>query len=210
MLWLLACTGEAGKDGEGQGVTGTVAASGYQGGGEVSALVSTGSAFGVNTAGEMVLVLSPNPDATCDDAATWLLGGDDDWSPEAVVPVGTCGLYLSGAYESGPLTVEDDATAVTISLACAMDDGEWVYEERDDGDVGWYFEGPWWVGSPDGFSLTVDGGDEADYDVSLDMDGYSGSFSYDVENPDPDSASGAVSGSTTAEWCTSLGPALAR
>ena len=209
IVLLMACTGSGGKTAEGSGVAGTVSASGFEGGGAVSADVSTGAAFGVNTGGEAVLVLTPNADATCADAASWLLGDDEDWSPEAIIPEGTCGLYVRGAYE-GSLSVEDDATAVTISLACAMDTGEWVYEERDDGDIGWYFDGAWWVGSPDTFSLSVEGGDDADYDVTLDMDGYSGSFTYDVENPDPDAATGAVGGNAPATWCPDLGPALAR
>lgn len=63
---------------------------------------------------------------------------------------------------------------------------------------------------PQSFSLTLEGGDEGDFDLTLDMDDYNGSFIYDTENADPDPGSGAVTGSATVTWCPDIGPSLAR
>ncbi len=207
---LMACAGE--KDGEDElsGVAGTVSAERVGATTEtVTATVETMQAFGVNTNGVVAVLLSPNADATCADAATYLEGPGDDWSPEVITGVGTCSVYVRANYDGGPLET-GDATVATVSLNCAMGEGEWVHEERDEGDIGYYYEGAWWIGSPDGFELTIDGGDGEDFAVSLAMEQYNGSFTYDVEYPDPDPASGAVSGEATATWCADMGPALAR
>ncbi len=182
--------------------------------GGASATFDIAAAFGVDTGGKAALVLSPNPEATCADAAAWLRdgGADEDASPEGIVPGGTCAMYVYlPAYDAASgVMVVDDAAAATVSLSCAMGEGEWVWEERDTGDLGWYWGGDWWVGSPDGFSLQVSGGAEASYDVTFAADAWNGSFTYDVANPDPDPASGSVAGASAAAWCADLGPSLAR
>jgi hypothetical protein len=206
LLILTACSGSEVKDDA--GISGTVTAA------AVSAEVAVLAGFGVDTQGRAALVLSSGADASCDGAAAWLLdgGSDEDRSPESILPGGTCAMYVSlPAYDAAAgLSVQDDATQATVSLSCAMGAGEWVYEERGAGDIGWYWTGDWWVGSPDGFSLEVAGGAEAPYDVTFSADAWNGSFTYDVENPDPDPATGAVSGASSASWCADMGPSLAR
>lgn len=205
----LACSGEKEGDDVLRGVAGTVTAERV---GETTTTVSgdayTSAAFGVNANGRIALLLTPNPDATCADAANYLTNPDFDG--EVVTPVGTCSIYVRASYDGGPLEVIDDAAAATVSLNCAMGDGEWVYEERDEGDVGYYFDGAWWIGSPDGFTLNVAGGDGSDFALALEMSSYNGSFTHDVAYPDPDPAAGKVTGETDVSWCADMGPALAR
>lgn len=203
LAMLAACEGGAG-DGDGYTLVGTVEAAGS------TADVRNAKAFGVNTGGKAAVLVVPNPDATCDDAATYLSGPSGDWNPEVVNGVGVCNLYVYLPEYAGDTTIQDDAAAATVVLNCAMDDGTWIYEERDDGDVGYYYDGPWWIGSPDGFELSLSGGDDEDFALSVAMDAYNGSFTYDVENPDPDPGTGAVAGETVAEWCPDMGPTLAR
>jgi hypothetical protein len=212
VLLLVACDGGGGEgDGALLGVAGEVTAqSSGADGASHSGVAETLSAFGVNTAGEVALVLSANANATCDDAVDFLTDGGEDWNPEAITPVGACSVYLRGSYDGTPLDVVDDAATIQVALNCAMDTGEWVYEERGAGDIGWYFDGAWWIGSPQSFSLQLSGGDGEAYSLSLTMDDYTGSFTHDTENPDPDPASGEVTGTTEISWCPEMGPALAR
>lgn len=211
MIWLfLACTGET-ESGD-LGVAGTLTAERV---GEttvtVEAEMSTLTAFGVNTNGQAAILLSSSADATCADAADYLLSNSSDLSPELLTPVGACSTYIHlSAYDGTAVEYVDDAASATIALNCAMGDGEYVHEERDDGDVGWYFDGAWWQGTPTGFTLSVEGGDESDLTVSLDMSNYNGSFTYDVEYSDPDPAEGDVTGTATVSWCPDMGPSLAR
>lgn len=202
---LLACTDGATK---GDAIGGTVTS------GDASATFAIAAGFGVDAGGKAAIVLSPNPAASCAEAAAWLRdgGSDEDASPESIVPAGTCAAYVYlPAYDAvAGLDVVDDATRATVALSCAMGEGSWTYEERDAGDVGWYWDGDWWVGSPDGFSLSVSGGAESSYSVTLAAEAWSGSFTYDVANPDPDPAAGEVSGTSPASWCADLGPSLAR
>jgi hypothetical protein len=206
MLLLLGCVGE--KEAEDLGVAGTLSAEHVTDTTEtVTAAVSTLHAYGVNTGGEVAVLLVPT-EATCEDAATYLTTPSADWNPEIITGVGTCSVYVYSAhYDSDSLTVEDDATLATVALNCAMGDGAW---NDEGGDVGYSYDGAWWIGSPQGFDLELSGGTEEDFAVTLSMDTYTGSFTHDGAYPDPDPASGVVEGSTTATWCPDMGPGLAR
>jgi len=198
---LGGCVG-AGKD----AIFGTVSAAGS------SAMVSDGSAYGVNVAGRAIVLQSPNPDLTCDDAIAYARVGSTDDNPGDFVPAGTCGVYIEvpTGYDPAGVTVDDDATRALVSLSCAMGDGEWVREERGEGDLDWYWSGAYWQGTPDGFGLALAGGDEVGFSLTLEMASYAGSFVYDTDNPDPDPATGDVSMAVSAEWCPGLASAVAR
>lgn len=117
LVWLAACGGEA-KDG-GPTLTGTIEVAGSTG--EVRNAV----AFGVNTGGKAALYVSADPDTTCDHVGDYLAGVTSDFNPDLVHAEGACGVYVYVPTYSGSITVEDDAAAATISLACAMDEGTW-------------------------------------------------------------------------------------
>lgn len=196
---LLACADE--NAGGGYTLTGTVESAGSV------ADVRNAVAFGVNAGGKAALFVSPNPDATCDDAGTFLGGPGEDWSPAVVNAAGYCNVYVSIPSYEGSIAVEDDMASATVVLGCAMDDGEWVQERHED-DEGYFYDGPWWQGSPEAFSITVEGGDDADFAVELEMHDFSGQFIYDTVNTDPDPGTGTVSGTVTASWCADMGPSL--
>ena len=197
-LLLAACTGASDMP---VPLAGTVTAET----GEAADVVSA-TAFGVKVGGTAGILVSPNPDSTCADAADFLLSSDVDFNPEVLSGEGVCNVYLRlDAYTGEEVTLVDDASA-TVSLNCAMDAGSWEFEERND--EGYFYTGPWWVGSPDAYTLTVSGGDTSDFTVSLEMDSYYGRFPYDEDEPEADLATGAVAGTFTATWCEDLAPAF--
>jgi hypothetical protein len=180
--------------------------------GDVSAEVVAGSAFGVNVNGRAIALLAGAPDLTCEQAVAYARVGSTDDDPGAFVPGGTCGVYVEvpTAYAPAGTTVSDDPTGALVALSCAMGDGAWSREERGDGDVDTYWSGPFWQGSPTGFDLSLSGGDEAPFALTLDMTAYAGSFVYDTENPDPDPATGTVAIDVEVTWCPGLASAVAR
>ncbi|MDP2316260.1 MAG: hypothetical protein Q8P41_25400 [Pseudomonadota bacterium] len=199
-LFLAACTG---GPGDVVPLAGTITADSGQ-----VAEVRAGTAFAVTTAGKAAILVSPNPDSTCADAAGFLASGDEDYNPGVVSGEGVCNLYIRlDDYDGTELTLTDDVLA-TLALNCAMDTGEWRFEERKDGYEGFFYSGPFWVGSPDAYTLTVSGGDGEDLSLDLSMDSYYGRFPYDADEPESDLAAGAVAGSATATWCPDMGPAL--
>jgi hypothetical protein len=166
------------------------------------------SAFATFAGSNAGVVVSPNPDSTCDDAVSYFSGGGDpDFNGADVGAAGFCNLYVRiDQFENGAAMV--DSTDATVSLNCAAGEGEWVYEERNKGYKGWYFSGPFWVGSPTGYTLTLSGQEGGDLTLELEMSEYSGRFPYDEDNPEADPASGAVSGGVVAEWCEDLSQGL--
>ncbi len=198
ILMLAACSGGSKLP----AITGTVTAESGQAG-DVRGPV----AFGVTTAGKAAVLVAPNPDATCADAAAFITGGDEDFNPETVLGAGVCAVYaLIDGYDGAEVTLTEGATLV---VDCAMDAGEWVYEERGSGYEGWFYDAEdWWIGAPEAYTLTMSGGDGADLTFQIDMDTYTGRFPYDNEDPEADPATGAVTGGVTATWCDEMAPAL--
>ena len=198
---LIACSGKDGGD-----TLGTVTA------GDVSAEVLAGASFGVNVNGRAIVLHTSSADATCEDAVAYLRVGSADDNPEGVMPAGTCVVYVDVAtgYDAAGFQASDDATRALVSVSCAMGDGAWVREERGEGDLDWYWSGDLWQGVPAAFDLSLSGGDEADFALTLTMDDYDGSFVYDTAQPDPDPASGAVSITTDVAWCPGIASAVGR
>lgn len=188
---LAGCSGE---EKAGPTLTGVVSAGGSSG------EVRPGAAWATEFDGELFLVVYPVADASCEDAGD-ALGNDPDWQPTAVYEAGGCSMSVHDPEFDGSLTVTDGTILdATVSVSCAMDDGEW---EDQGGDDGWQYSGPWWQGSPETFSLTVTAeGDN--YHLTVAMDTYSGQFIYDLENPEPDPGAGAVTGDVAAQPCDEL------
>ena len=195
-----ACTPE--EEGPSVPLAGTVTAES----GESAEMVYE-TAFGVLAGGTLGVMVSPNPDSTCADAGKYFTGGDPDFNPEVVSGEGVCNLYLRvDEYDGTSLSLDDD-TLATISMDCAMDTGSWGFEERTSD--GYYYSGPFWIGSPTGYSLDLEGGaDDSDITLTLSMSDYTGRFPYDAVNPENDPATGEVSGTATATWCEDIAPAL--
>ncbi len=193
VLALLAgCTGE--KAG-GPTLTGVISSNGSSG------EMRPGAAYAAELSGEIFLVVYPVADASCEDAGE-ALGTDPDWLPTAVYEAGGCSLSVRAPFD-GSLTLTD-ATILdaTVSVSCAMDDGEWVDLGGDDG---WQYDGPWWQGSPETFALDLQRSEDGEsYQLTVAMDTYSGQFIYDLQNSEPDPGTGSVSGDVTAAACDAL------
>ena len=197
---LVACADEDG--GRIAGVSGTVTAERVTDTTEtVSAVVATPAAFAAVVDGTLALLLTPNAEATCADAGAWLRGGADAFSPEAVTPAGGCSIFVRAPYADDAIDVIDDPSRATVTLDCAMGEGSWI-----DG----AYDGPWWVGAPDGFTLRAAEDAGGEVAVALEMSTYNGSFTRDTDWPDPDPATGAVAGETRAPACGELAEALGR
>lgn len=176
--------------------------------GEVGELRAA-SAFGATSGDRAGVMVSPNPDTTCDDAAAYFGLGGEDFNPEVVSGEGVCNLYARvDGYDAAGVTLDEVDAVATLSLNCAMDTGAWAWVERSDEYDGYYYSGPWWVGSPSGYALTLSGGDGDDLALTVSMDTYTGYFPYDDESPEADPATGAVSGSVAVTWCPDIAPAL--
>jgi len=165
-----------------------------------SADVSAVSAYGFNDFGHALLYFTGKPDVSC-ELVTEFLTANDIWDASQVREAGFCEFYVTMSYEGSATHVQDDLLAAYPGLNCAMDDGEWVYETHNT-DTDYYYNGPYWQGMPEAFSLDVSGGDSAPFELSLDMDSYSGGFIYDDMTAEP--ANGAVAGTIQLEWCPDL------
>lgn len=202
LLMMIACGGK--EDSGVDPVLGTVTA---ERDGE-TADAEAQSAFGYNRDGRAVIYLSPNPDTTCADVGTYLSGPDAEWDPSVVNAAGKCSVFFQVTYEGAEVSYSDDPVNALIALNCAMNEGSWVLEQRDD--YGYYYSGPWWQGSPTtaaeggaGYAMTLSGGEGDDFQFSLDASSYSGNFIYESMEDAP--ASGAVAGTGTATWCDDIG-----
>lgn len=201
ILWMLACGG--GKDGATETHWGDITAD--RAGESASVDVLTAYGFNSPSNGKAIVFLTGNADASCDDATNGLSGGSEDFDPSVVLPAGQCSLFFQVTYSGGSFS--DSASAGSpsvdsiIAANCAMDEGDWAYEERDD--WGWYYSGAYWQGSPQDYTLEVEGGDGADFTFTLDMQTWDGNFIYDNMEAAP--AQGHVAGSGTASWCETFG-----
>lgn len=203
LFFLLACEPEV--EDHGPDLSGTITAESGE-----AADVVVAKAFAVaNSAAARVLV-SPNPDATCDDAAEFY-GTDAQFNPDVVSLAGHCVVDVKVNDFGAGAGTYDASTDVTIGFNCAMDDGTWVYEERT-GRKAWYYDGPYWQGSPEGltaYTLELGAPTEGEtFELTLGVDAYDGRFIYDNDEPEADPASGEVSGWVGAEWCGAMDAAL--
>lgn len=200
MLYILACTG---KDAEGADVlSGTLTSERA----EEKGTLQAASAWGVVAAGKAAVYVSPNPATTCAETVAYLRGDSEleSFDPDATNTIGMCNVFLLASdYASESVELPD--VSVTVSLSCAMTDaagdGSWVYEERGASHVGWFYEGPWWQGSPNDAEGTLSGGEDG-MTLTLDMSSYAGQFIYDTDYAGD--ATGEASGSVDVGWCSDL------
>lgn len=166
--------------------------------------VLAAAGFGYSGQGKAILVFTGNPDATCAGVAS-LLTSKDPVDPTDILQQHSCEFTTLMTYDGTKVTVEDDKLAATVALSCAMDEGEWNLETRDQGDKDYFYSGPYWQGHPESFSLSLSGGEGEDFAMDLEMSDYSGNFIY--ESLDAAPASGAVAGSVQFTWCPDLSQA---
>lgn len=192
---LLVAVGCGGKGAEADTRLGEVVA---ERAGE-TASVEARSVWSWSAGGVATLLLSANPDATCADAAAAMGLVTGDWSPELVIPPGTCSVFVTARYDGGPYTDEARADAPTtdstVTLNCAMDTGSWL----PSGD-GYEYDGSYWIGSPRAYTLGLDGVEALGW--SLSADDHDGNFLY--ESMDDAPASGHLEGAGTAAACPDM------
>lgn len=202
LLGLSAC--DTPEETHGPALAGTVTADD----GATAEVVATQAFVAGNGAAARWLVTA-NADATCADAAAYY-GNDTDFNAADVASAGHCMLDLWATTYDGAGNYDGSAD-VTVTLACAMDDGAWVYETRT-GRKAWYYDGPYWTGSPVGlldYALELGAVEEdAAAEFTLSIEGFDGRYPYDNDEPEADPATGTVSGWVSAEWCGDMDAAL--
>lgn len=160
-----------------------------------SAEVSAAAAYGYNDRGAALVFLTGNPEASCELVAEYL-STSGVWDTSQIMKAGSCQFYATLKYDGAPVEIKDDLLSAFPGFGCAMDEGEWVAEDD------YLYSGPYWQGSPDGFSLGLSGGNGKEYELSLEMYNYTGNFIY--ENMDAAPATGAVVGTMPLQWCADL------
>jgi hypothetical protein len=187
--------------------------------GGVTADFAIYKAFGFDQGGSLIMYLSSTPEASCETVTQYLnVGRGDPYDPVSVMSGGTCNMLLevpaTVGYE-GELTWTRsegdggiDEISATSAIECAMGTGAFevtTLSENDDPDYYWTGDNAhWWQGTVVGYSLELSGGGGEPYEVSLDISTLKGGFVREgFAGNDP--ASGNVSGTIQAEWCTSLG-----
>lgn len=218
---MLGCAGKSEDEtGAGAGaaepqVVGTVQPDGES----VGADFAIYHAFAFDQAGSLIMYLSSTPTATCESVSTYLnVGRGDPIDPVDVFTGGTCNMLVEVPAETvgyeGSLNwtrseadggIDEIATASVIE--CAMGDGAFEVTTLSDGDEpDYYWTGGtarWWQGTVVDYSLQITGGDGSPYDVTMEIAALKGGFPHEgFSGNDP--ATGNVSGTIQAEWCTPL------
>ncbi len=200
LLILVACSDKSGDEGaaaEPQ-ITGTIGLEGEAESGKVALY----KGFGVDAGGTMMAYLSSNPDSTCGDVFDYLAADDEPYDPSGLIRGGTCDIFLHFEGYSSPLEAANDPlVGASTVINCAMGEGSFELETRDDTD--YYWSGRWWQGHPTQFSLGLSGGDGEGYSLDLELGAWEGNFIY--EGLTRYAGAGSVSGSLDIEWCGQLG-----
>jgi hypothetical protein len=192
MMFLLACAPENASF---DTFLGMVTAEIDEGDGlrSVDAELQAVGAYGYSSDGKAVFYLSAKA-AGCDTVAAYL-SGDGDQS--AVMEEHSCEFMVTvyKDYNSAGTSIVDDKLAAGVFINCAMDTGSWEANS---------YTGPWWAGYPESaFSLGMVGGEGQDFELSIDMSGFSGSWSHSgslTEAP----ATGTLKGTVLVEWCEAM------
>lgn len=164
-----------------------------------SARVEAASAWSWSEGGVATLLLSANPEASCVDAAAAMGVVPEGWSPEVVIPPGTCSVFVTARYDAAPFedvaSADAPTTDSTVTLNCAMDQGAWLPSGE-----GYEYDGSYWLGSPRRYTLGLDGQEGLDW--SLSADDHDGNFLY--ESMDDAPASGHLEGAGAAQPCPDM------
>ncbi len=204
-LATLACNDKSADSGPGGTLTpqvsGTITVTGEDAEGRVELF----HGFGFDQGGVVLLYLSSNPEADC-ALVTDLLGSHDGpFDMTGYVVGGTCDFFVRKDGYTGEMTFVDDAFGrAGWAINCFTGQGAFEFENRTNGgDDGFYWTGRKWLGYPTVYSYTIRGGDGSDYTIDLDLVEYNGGFPEEGLEAYP--ATGAVQGSVSVEWCSTLG-----
>lgn len=208
LLLLIGCAEEPEAKTEGGiEVSGTVSLIGRSGTAEVDGT----RAFGFDTDGRLGVLISSNPDASCEGVAAIMASGGATVDPSDVYSAGTCAIWLSVTDYDGAWShtwaegSEGYSKAVASNLLCAMGDGSFDLVETVNG-PGYQWSSTWWQGSPTAYELDFSGGDGDDFELDLRMTRYQGSLPLTGEL-EAVLAEGELVGSGVAKWCEPLADA---
>lgn len=205
LFWACGGTNGAGGGSGGAMLTGSIQPTGEEESGEVEVV----NAFGFELDGRMLAYLSSNPASTCDNVAEYLSqkSSDSPYDPIEILSPGKCNMTVPvDNWDDGLSTSEQDenyqwSSAGTV-INCAMGEGDFNLETRDEDDTDYYWTGRWWQGSPTVYEWSFSGGDGDDLVLDIVMSSYDGDFIY--EGLDESPAEGEVSGTVNAQWCPGL------
>jgi len=208
----VACSGKSDSgDGDGSSalplITGTVAVEDG-----TSAEVAFYHAYAFDQGGTMLAYLSSSPTATCENVSDYLRAGQAPYDPTSMFEPNTCNFFLKvdDAYEGGyqhtqPVGADQpNFDTLASAMNCAMGEGDFeLYALSETDEPDYNYTGRWWEGGPSAYAYDLTGGGGSDYEFTIEMSAYDGSFVHEPLNDSP--AAGAVSGTITASWCESLG-----
>lgn len=166
-------------------------------------------AYGIDQGGKAMIYISSNPDFNCDMAVEVLSDQGPSFDPTGYYAPGTCDLFIRLASDyTGDISGSDDPILrAGMTLNCFTGDGVFQWENRvDGGDDGYYWSGRKYQAYPTIYSFAMSGGDGSDYTIDLDFQEYLGSFPDEGEFTQY-TATGAITGTVTAKWCSDLGSA---
>ncbi len=165
--------------------------------------------YGVDAGGTVMMYLSSNPNLTCAMAAEILSDRDSPLDFTDYIVGGTCDLFIKTTDYTGAMDFSEAAGfegMVAMTINCYTGSGAFQYEQRDDGgDNGYYWSGRKWQGNPTVYSYSLNGGNESDYTVALDLVEYDGNFPDETDAGQSYPATGTVSGTVDVKWCADLG-----
>lgn len=163
-------------------------------------------AFGYVEGSSMIAFITGAEGATCDSVAAYLGPKSGALPKDDILEGGSCTLFIRtqewyGGWSASYPNSSDASYPPSIdsNIRCEFGDGEWVYEERGEGYVDYYWSGTVWQGIPDVFEWDLSGGRDG-FEIDVNMSHYDGGFLHS-DNHEEVLGSGDISGLINASWC---------
>jgi len=197
---------EKSTDDEAPSITGNIRLDEWSG----TAQVEMTRAFAYEADGSLVAFLSSNDATTCEAAGEYL-SGVHPLSKDDLMRGGTCAMtivlkepypYDGDFAATGPETEINPGASVSSAIECAMGDGSFVRESRNDSED-YYWSERWWRGTPFNYAWNISGGGGGTVTIEVDMSDYRGSLPFDGVYANV-TATGEVSGTVKAQWCPDM------
>lgn len=172
---------------------------------DYSVTVANSAAFGFHIDDQAYLYVASNPDATCADVVDYLThsSSSEAYDPTAVWLGGTCNLLLSlSGYDGSDFSFggDDNYLKGFWNLNCAMGEGEFVYETRNNY-TDYYWSEQVWIGGAEGHDTTVTHETDASYTITTTLTSWRGNYNDQLGDVPME---GSVTGTVQAEWCSDL------
>ena len=167
---------------------------------ETSGLVQGTKAFGYVEGDRGAWYVTSTPDATCADVESYLSTGPFD--PVTVHAAGHCNLALTATMDGDSVSFDETENFLVgfWNLSCAMGEGSFTWEERDNGYADWFWSGYSWTGIAMKHQTTVSSVESGSWELEVVMKSFDGDYD-DVGNVP---AQGDVSGVVVAQPCSGL------